>query len=144
MQFYWLLYVTRSKLPDSYHAMTPARVNICPLIVSVKEKHSAQKCQLFFSSVNMEGNQTLKSWWQPHSLSDHHWLFYHVYMRFNCKKNEWEGYKIDKPLSGLLVCQLIMSLAERLSSNFHICPRSFASRRNVPFSDNLSAADIIR
>ena len=36
-----------------------------------------------------------------------------------------------------------MSLAERLSSKFHICPRSFASRPNVHFSDNLSAADII-
>ena len=36
-----------------------------------------------------------------------------------------------------------MFLAERLSSKFHICPGSFASRPNVHFSDNLSAADII-
>ena len=42
-------------------------------------------------------------------------------------ENEWEGYKINKPLSGLLLCRVIMSLAERLSSKFHICPRSFAS-----------------
>ena len=49
-------------------------------------------------------------------------------------ENYWEGYKINKPLSGLLVCRLIMSLAERLSSKFHICPRSFASRPNVHFS----------
>ena len=42
------------------------------------------------------------------------------------------------PLSGLLICLLIMSLAERLSSKFHICSRNFASRPNVPFSDNLS------
>ena len=42
-----------------------------------------------------------------------------------------------------MVYRLIMSLAERLSSKFHICPRSFASRPNVHFSDNLSAADII-
>ena len=56
--FYWLLYVTWSKSPDSYHAITPARVDICPLIVSVEEKQSAQEFQLFFSSVNMEGNQT--------------------------------------------------------------------------------------
>ena len=40
------------------HAITPARVDICPLIVSVEEKQSAQEFQLFFSSVNMEGNQT--------------------------------------------------------------------------------------
>ena len=52
-------------------------------------------------------------------------------------------YKINKPLSGLLVCRLIMSLAERLSSKFHICSRSFASRSNIHFSDNLSAADLI-
>ena len=31
----------------------------------------------------------------------------------------------------MLVCWLIMSLAERLSSKFHICPRSFASRPNI-------------
>ena len=43
----------------------------------------------------------------------------------------------------MLVCRLIMSLAERLSSKFHICRRSFAFRPNVHFSDNLSAADII-
>ena len=30
-------------------------------------------------------------------------------------------------------------MAERLSSKFHICPRSFASLPNVNFSDNLSA-----
>ena len=41
----------------------------------------------------------------------------------------------------MLVCPLIMSLAGRLSSKFHICPRSFASRPNVHLSDNLSAAD---
>ena len=48
-----------SKSPDSYHAITPARVDMCPLImiVSVEEKQSAQEFQLF-SSVNMEGNQT--------------------------------------------------------------------------------------
>jgi len=48
---------------------------------------------------------------------------------------------INKPLSGLLVCRLIISLAEKLSSNFHICPRSFTSRPNV-FSDHLSAKTI--
>ena len=47
-----------SKSPDSYHAITPACVDICPLIVSVEEKQSAQEFQLFFSYVNMEGNQT--------------------------------------------------------------------------------------
>ena len=56
--FIGYFYVTWSKSPDSYHAITPARVDICPLIVSVEEKQSAQEFQLFFSSVNMEGNQT--------------------------------------------------------------------------------------
>ena len=54
------------------------------------------------------------------------------------KRKLMEGFKINKPLSGLLVCRLIMSLAERLSSKFHICPRSLASRPNVHFSDSLS------
>lgn len=36
-----------------------------------------------------------------------------------------------------------MSSAERMSSNFHICLRSFASRPNINFSDNISARDII-
>ena len=43
----------------------------------------------------------------------------------------------------MLVCWLIMSLAERMSSKFHICPRSFASRSNIHSSGNLSAADIV-
>ena len=36
-----------------------------------------------------------------------------------------------------------MPKAERLSSKFHSCPRSFASGPTVHFSDNLSALDII-
>ena len=57
--------------------------------------------------------------------------------------NLCEGYKINKPLSGLLVYRLIMSLAERLSLKYYICPRSFASQQNINFLDNISAADII-
>ena len=36
--------------PDSYHAITPVRVDICPPIVSVEEKHSQQKNLNFFFS----------------------------------------------------------------------------------------------
>ena len=43
----------------------------------------------------------------------------------------------------MLVCRSIMPLADRLSLKFHICPRSFASRPIVYFSDNLPAAGII-
>ena len=50
---------------------------------------------------------------------------------------------MNKPLSGLLVCWLIMSLADKLTSKCHICPGGLASRPNIHFSDNLSAADII-
>ena len=46
--FYWLLYVTWCKSPNSYHAITPARVDICPPIVSVEEKHSQRKNFNFF------------------------------------------------------------------------------------------------
>ena len=44
--------------PDSYHAITPVRVDICPPIVSVEETQSAQEFQLFFLIFSMEGNQT--------------------------------------------------------------------------------------
>ena len=47
------------------------------------------------------------------------------------KINRGVGYKINKPLSDLLVLRLIMSLAERLSSKLHIFSRSFASRPNI-------------
>ena len=41
--------------PDSYHEITPARVDICPAI----EKHSQHKnFNLSFLLFNMEGNQT--------------------------------------------------------------------------------------
>ena len=46
-------------------------------------------------------------------------------------RNYSEGYKINKPLFGLLVYRRIMPSAERLSSKFHSCPRSFASRPTV-------------
>ena len=42
--------------PDSYHAITPARVDICPPIVSVEEKHSQHKN--FNFSFLLEGNRT--------------------------------------------------------------------------------------
>ena len=45
--------------PDSYHAITPVRVDICPPIVSVEEKHSQHKnFNFFFVLFSMEGNQT--------------------------------------------------------------------------------------
>ena len=45
--------------PDSYHAITPARFDICPAIVSVEEKHSQHKnFNFFFLLFSMEGNQT--------------------------------------------------------------------------------------
>ena len=44
---------------DSYHAITPACVDICPTIVSVEEKHSQHKNFNFsFLLFNMEENQT--------------------------------------------------------------------------------------
>ena len=36
--FYWLLYATWCKSPDSYHAITPVRVDICRPIVSVERE----------------------------------------------------------------------------------------------------------
>ena len=45
--------------PDSDHAITPARVDICPPIVSVEEKHSQHKNFNFsFLLFRMEGNRT--------------------------------------------------------------------------------------
>ena len=45
--------------PDSYHAITPARVDICPAIVSVEEKYiQHNNFTLSFLLFNMEGNQT--------------------------------------------------------------------------------------
>ena len=47
------------KSPDSYHDITPARVDICPPIVFVEEKLSQHNNFTFsFLLFNMEGNQT--------------------------------------------------------------------------------------
>ena len=44
---------------DSYHAITPTRVDICPPIVSVEEKHNQHKNFNFsFFLFSIEGNQT--------------------------------------------------------------------------------------
>ena len=58
-----------------------------------------------------------------HLPSDHHRIFYHSDM--------------NKPLSGLLVCRLTMSLAEGLPSKFHICHRSFSAKYSF-FGQSLS------
>ena len=58
-------------------------------------------------------------------------------------RNYSEGYKINKPFSGFLVYRRIVPSAERLSSKFHSCPRSLATRPTVHFPDNLSALGII-
>lgn len=50
--------------------------------------------------------------------------------------------KQKKPC-GSLICRLTMSFAERWSSEFHTCPRSFAYQANMNFSDNISAVDVI-
>ena len=68
--------------------------------------------------------------------SEQHWLFTSGFFVLRVVKINGRV-KINKPLSGLLVCWLIMSLAERLSSKFHICHQSFASRPSIHFSDNL-------
>ena len=46
-------------------------------------------------------------------------------------RNDAEGYKINKALSGLLVYLRVMPSTERLSSKFHNCPQIFASRQTV-------------
>ena len=51
-------------------------------------------------------------------------------------------YKINKLLSGLLVFRKIIRSAQGLSSKFHRCPGSLASRPSVHFSDNHSALGI--
>ena len=58
-------------------------------------------------------------------------------------RNYRVNYKINKPLSGLLVYWMIMPSAERLSSKFHCCARSFTCQPTIHFLDNLSALGII-
>lgn len=65
------------------------------------------------------------------------------YLRVFALGNYSEGYKINTPLSGLLVYRWIMPLAKRFSSTFHSFPRRFASRPPVHFSGSLSALGII-
>ena len=53
-----------------------------------------------------------------------------------------EGLCNSKHPSGLLVCRLIMSLAEGFYSQFLFCLPSFANLPNIHFSDHISATDI--
>ena len=48
-------------------------------------------------------------------------------------RNYPESYKINRPLFGSLDHRRIMPSAERVSSKFHSCTRSFASRLTVNF-----------
>jgi len=69
---------------DSYHAITPARVDICPLIVSVEEKFVFEIWQLvkfrpitvqikLVKPIKFAFASSRQS--RVHSPSDHHWLF---------------------------------------------------------------------
>ena len=49
-RFYWLLYVTWCKSPDTYHAITPVRVDICRPIVSVKRNIVNKRISTFLFS----------------------------------------------------------------------------------------------
>ena len=67
-------------------------------------------------------------------------LFFFLSQHVRDVKNWSEDYeKKNKPFFVLRVYWMIKPLSDRLSSKFHICPWSFASRAHVYFSDNLSA-----
>ena len=54
-------------------------------------------------------------------------------LRVFALRNYSESYKINKPLSGLLLYRRIMPKAERLSKKIHSWPRSEVSRAPVKF-----------
>ena len=91
------------------------------------------KCWLLMREENISGRQVLSPLGQPACHPEALAL-----------RNYSEGYKINKPLSGSLVYPRIMLSAERLSSKFHSCPRSFASRPTVHFSDPSALSIILR
>ena len=74
-----------------------------------------------------------------HPSSDQRWLSYGRLKRLI----KIDGYEMNKPLSGLLLCRLIISLAERLCAKFPSPSRPRFSAE-CSFADNLSAALLIR
>ena len=66
-----------------------AHVDICPLIVSVEEKQSAQEFQLLIPFLQLTWKETKLVLMSVATVTLKglcHWLFYHVYARFNCEK----------------------------------------------------------
>ena len=146
-QFYWLLYVTWWKIIGqlSRNNLRLRRWLPCDCFCRKKNKVKNNKSRSRISPLHLNYFSWKKNRpfsWNPlimtlkktgrQCCSDKYKKVKKI-----CRKL-WEGYKKNKPLSGSLVCWMIMSLAERLSSKFHICPQSFASRPNIHFSDNIS------
>lgn len=98
--------------------------------------HRRGTTRVNFTWSNQSGNKVKPSKWtcfrQSRNSTIRQFVFRSTlafYERFNCdiKINGRVKKKKRKPLSASLVCRLILSLPERISSKFHICPRSFAS-----------------
>ena len=134
----------------SYHLITPTCI-VLWLFPWKRNMVSTRVSSFLFSNFTWKETKLifwglaivkLRSWlqmlfWKVQKIQQN------VFMQLNCDVKIIGRVKKNKPLSGLLVCWLIMSLGERLPSKFHICPWTFASRTNIHFSDNLSARDII-
>ena len=109
------------KSPDSHHTVT----SMSSEYIRRKETKPAEKTplksfivtSLFFCTegkrIRCVDSSDIKM-----LVADQHCLFLRAV--FSRSKNKREGYKINKPFSGLLVCRLIMFQAEILPSEFYI------------------------
>ena len=124
---YWLLYVTWCKITEQLPRYNPG---LSSDYFRRKETKPVEESQLNYltqkkNTLFRESSKTVAT----ASASDKH--FFMQAVSRDMKINRGVGYKINKPLSDLLILRLIMSLAEKLSSKLHIFSRSFASRPNI-------------
>ena len=108
------------KSSDSYHTITSVYVDICPPNISVERKQSQQKrpCSkgssfhLYFFGTEEKRTRFVDSSDIKKLVAGQHSFLRAVFSRSGNKR---EGYNINKPFSGLLVCRF-MSVQKRVNS----------------------------
>ena len=132
-----------AKLKDSNHAITLIHVDICPQLFPLernkaRRKKAAQEFH-FFISIIIHGrkmNLICRLRWEGCEKANLKCCLakYQNVNKICCPHAVWKLMGgLDKTPSCFLVCKLVMSLADILSSKFYICPWGLVSQQNIHF-----------
>ena len=126
-----------AKLKDSNHAITLIYVDICPNYSCKKGTKPEEKRQpksFTFSSLLLYMEEKWAHFGCEKANLKRCFAKYQNINKICCQHAVWKLIGgLDKTPSCFLVCKLVMSLADILSSKFYICPWGPVSQQNIHF-----------